>query len=80
MGTKPLTGMTDQFLLGNQVFPPPVETVGECKTDIEEGASTNATWQTKYVVQVLSPLDRDIFQSCMDREFILALCQSSDQD
>eukprot|EP00957_Ditylum_brightwellii_P191159 14555274-Ditylum_brightwellii.AAC.1 len=39
MGTKTLNGMIQQFLLKNQTFPLPAETVGECKAKSSESVS-----------------------------------------
>ena len=72
MGTKPLNGMIHQFLLKNQTFPP-AEKVGEYERDSKESADGSTVWQTKYATQVLSPLDREIIQSCLDQNFLLTL-------
>eukprot|EP00957_Ditylum_brightwellii_P003546 268751-Ditylum_brightwellii.AAC.1 len=78
MGTKPLNGMVHQFFLHNQNFPP-VEIVGECERDRDGDAGGNPDGLTGSVNQVLSPLTREIIQSCQCRDFLLALCQAYDQ-
>jgi hypothetical protein len=78
MGTKPLNGMVHQFLLHNQNFPP-VEIVGECERDTDGDAGGNPDGLTASVNQVLSPLTREIIQSCQCREFLLALCRAYDE-
>eukprot|EP00957_Ditylum_brightwellii_P145206 11059586-Ditylum_brightwellii.AAC.1 len=51
--------------------------LGEAESS--ESASGTTTWQTNYAQCVLSPLDREIVQSCFDRDFLLALCRAYDQ-
>ena len=78
MGTKALNGLIHQFLLKNQTFPPPAETVGECKAESSLSASGKINGHTNYVQRVLSPLEREIIHSCLDKEFIRALHKARD--
>eukprot|EP00957_Ditylum_brightwellii_P159521 12142935-Ditylum_brightwellii.AAC.1 len=47
MGTKSLNGVTQQFLMQNQKFPP-VSTTGECQTEPEVQSGSPASRMAKY--------------------------------
>eukprot|EP00957_Ditylum_brightwellii_P031348 2376233-Ditylum_brightwellii.AAC.1 len=69
MGTKALNGVTHQFLLQNQQFPP-VSTAGECKMEPEVQSGSPASSMAKYNYTVLSPMDEEIVRLFYNNKFI----------